>query len=390
MPFTLKPAIDKEFFDRDALMKEMISTLNNPDIKMGFALIGPRRVGKTSIYMELARRLKIYRGIVPVYFSMWELVENSTNEFVYILTHKIVEAYKGILGLKYKIKNAILLPVSAIISILKTTDLKIKIFDEIEIALSRREDKKELIAELIKKAFLLPEELAKETNTRCIFIIDEFPSIMELKNGKALGIGIIKAIRTINETYRYTILNISGSIRKTMETTILSPSSPFYRQFIIKNITPLEERDVHVLLKTNLRRQISHEVTNHIYSETRGIPFYVQFIGRKLLQMKDKPININKVDDCINEFIQEEGNLIFTEEFSKISQKERVVLSAMSKYSECSISRIAKETQENINAVSRYLGYLMDKGLVDKKEKGIYLIQDPMFRKWIEIKKYKE
>lgn len=388
MAFTLKPAVDKEFFDRKELIEEMLTTLINVDLKMGFALIGPRRIGKTSIYMELVRLLKMQKKIVPVYFSVWELLENSIGEFVYVLTHKIINSYKGVLGIKYKIKNAISLPVATIISILKTTDIKIKILDEIEFALSARYAKKEFDVDLVTKAFSLPEELAKKTQTRCVLIIDEFPSIAELKNGKSLGINIIKLIRTINESYKYTILNISGSIKKTMETAVLMPSSPFYRQFIVKNIMPFEKKDIKLLLTTNLHLDINPNVLDYIYSEIKGIPFYIQILGRKLAQKRVKHINLEIIKDSIDEFIQEEGNLIFTEEFSRIGTKERHVLIVMSGHNECSISQIAKETQESINAVSRYLLYLMQKGIVSKKQKGIYLVDDPMFQKWIMAQRY--
>ena len=57
MSFTLKPAIKDNFIDRETLLDEMITTLTNRKIDMGFALIAPRRVGKTSILREITHRL---------------------------------------------------------------------------------------------------------------------------------------------------------------------------------------------------------------------------------------------------------------------------------------------------------------------------------------------
>jgi len=64
--------------------------------------------------------------------------------------------------------------------------------------------------------------------------------------------GIIKKIRTIYEGLENTILCISGSVRKTMEITALSPSSAFYRQFIIKNIGPFDIEAATKVLENNL------------------------------------------------------------------------------------------------------------------------------------------
>ncbi len=238
MAFTLKPAIGDEFFDRTELINEMVNTLSEPKLRMGFALVGPRRVGKTSILMEVGRLLRGKKGIVPVYFSLWELVERTVQEFVFVLTQDIIEANRSELSLKYKIKNIMALPVSTVISILKATDLKIKLFDEIEFLLSQKEIREERLAQVIKETFALPEQLAEKTDTRCVLILDEFPLLVDLKNGRKLGEGIIGAIRTVNEIYKNTILTISGSIRATMEMAVLSSSSPFYRQFIVKSISP--------------------------------------------------------------------------------------------------------------------------------------------------------
>jgi len=383
MAFTLKPAIGDEFFDRTELISEMVNTLSEPKLRMGFALVGSRRVGKTSILMEVERLLKGKKGIVPVYFSLWELVERTVQEFIFVLTQEIIEAYKKELSWKYKIRNVMALPVSTVISILKATDLKIKLFDEIELLLSQKGIRKEYIAQVVKETFTLPEQLAEKTNTRCVLILDEFPLLMDLKNGRKLGEGIIGAIRTANETYRNTILTVSGSIRATMEMAVLSSSSPFYRQFIVKNISPFQKEDVLGLLKANLDAIIDDKALAYLYKETGGIPFYIQFIGRKLFQKRVQKISLTRVKDCLVEFIDEEGNLIFSEEFERIGSKERLVLSILARSDSQNLSSIAKTARESMNAVSRYLNYLIKRGMVRKKERGLYQIVDPMFKRWI-------
>jgi len=43
MPFTLKPASGEDFFDREELLDEMLATLTNTKVDMGFALYSSRR-----------------------------------------------------------------------------------------------------------------------------------------------------------------------------------------------------------------------------------------------------------------------------------------------------------------------------------------------------------
>ena len=68
----------------------------------GFAIYGMRRVGKSSVFIEVARRLKENKKIVPVYFSVWRLSEFTVEEFCNLLTKEIIDAYRLLLGLKYR------------------------------------------------------------------------------------------------------------------------------------------------------------------------------------------------------------------------------------------------------------------------------------------------
>ncbi len=75
---------------------------------------------------------------------------------------------------------------------------------------------------------------------------------MELKVGNArIGDGIFKKIRTIFEDREQTTLCVAGSIRSTMNIAVLSSSSPFYRQLVIREIEPLKIEHVRQLLRQN-------------------------------------------------------------------------------------------------------------------------------------------
>ena len=44
--FTLRPVWGEGFLDREELVAEMVETLSSPAQRVGFALIGKRRMGK--------------------------------------------------------------------------------------------------------------------------------------------------------------------------------------------------------------------------------------------------------------------------------------------------------------------------------------------------------
>ncbi|MDI6794704.1 MAG: ATP-binding protein [bacterium] len=386
MSFTLQPACGSNFVNREEIINEMIETLTHENLLMGFAFVGSRRVGKTSLLREVHYQLKAKDKIIPVYFSLWGLIEGTLDEFCRKLTLSIMEAYKQELSLKYRLKDLVKVPASKMLDFLKTIDVKIKILEEIEFAISskRLENKKD-ISETVEDVFLLGERLATETKSRCILLLDEFPSITELKvkNGKAIGEGIIRKIRTIHESYTKTVCCISGSIKKTMNTTLLSSASPFYRQFIVKKISPFKFEDTRLLLERNLGFKLREDVISLIYNTTAGIPFYVQFIGRGLLKQKEQLITPEVISQIFNELLREEANLLFKEEFYSLGTKEREVLFYMAKESVNKPSEISRVTQESLNVISRYLDYLINKGIIRREERGVYKFEDPIFEQWI-------
>lgn len=382
MGFTLKPAIKENFINRQDLLDEMVTCLKDERINMGFALIGPRRVGKTSILLEVANRLKNEKKVVVIYFSIWDLVENTIREFSNQLSKKILDAFKETLSFKYKIKKLLATPVEKIKEVLKETGISIKILDEIEIELAQKD--KILDANiLLEKIFALTEELSNEFNVRTVLILDEFPSLIEITNGKKLGEGVIRKVRTINERLERTILCISGSIRKPMEMVVLSSSSAFYRQFIVKKIEPFDKTTTGELLVKNLHRKITVEAVDFAYSLTNGIPFYLQLLGRQLERTAEEIINPEKVRLAFDEVLEEEASIIFEEEFYRLTDKERAVLKIMVESGAEKLNDIYQGLKEEANIVSKYIEYLLVKGIILKQSRGIYKIADPVFEKWL-------
>ena len=382
MGFTLTPAEGENFIDRKELVDDMVKTLADKNIQMGFALYGMRRVGKTSILREVQRRLMQEENIVPVYFSLWTVAPKNVYAFVKALSSEILNAYKSRLSLRYRAEELIKSPLSILRETLKELKISAKVGNDIEFLLTF-DPKREEYGELIRRVFALPEQLAKETNTRCVLMLDEFPTITDLRSGNAkVGKDIMGLIRTLCESQQNTILCVSGSIRKTMEITALSSTSPFYRQFLVRKIEPLSKVYVRELITKNLKKEISSESLNEIFRFTRGIPFYIQLIGKEIGSAEME----GDIDRIIEHTIKEEGDVIFNEEFRRISPKEQEIVIAMVKSKAHSPREIANVMGEHTDTVSKSLDYLQEKGVVEKERRGFYSLVDPVFSLWIDMK----
>ncbi len=377
--FSLRPVKGENFIDREKLVGDIMYDLKNSFT--GYALYGRRRIGKTSIFKEIQRRLEKEEDTVIVYFSVWDLMNDKLSNFIREFTVAVLDAYKQHLTLKYKARNLLKASFSLLKEILRELNISLKIKDNVEILLGFDELKANY-DKLVEDCFNLPEELAKETNTKCVLLIDEFPALMNLKDGKKVGESFIKKIRTIHEDQEHVVLCISGSIRHTMKIVTINSASAFYGQFIVKEVGPLEKRYIRDLLIKNLLN-ISEDAIDEVYEFSGGIPFYVQFLG-KILEKEDR-ITLDVVKEAEEEFIEEEGDILFKENFDNLSSKEREVLVAIAEGLQTP-SKIAKEIKTIPNAVSVYLGYLEERGYITKKEKGIHVIEDAVFEKWLKRK----
>ncbi len=385
MGFTLKPVQGSALVNREKIITEMVANLADAGVQTGFALVGRRRMGKTSIFLEVCRQLRRETDTVPVYFSLRDLVEATVEEFTRFLSVAILDSYQHRLSLTLKARNFLKVPLETIKEVLTQARVGVKVKEEVEILLSPGRPRNTAVEDL-ERVFGLAESLADQTNTRCVMFLDEFPSIVALKDGSHIGEGAIRKIRTINERQSRTVLSISGSVRKTMETVALSCNSAFYRQFIVREVGPLGKKDIKRLMSKNLKRPVAKEALEEIVTFTSGIPFYAQFLGRELGAIEEREVVPESVDAAVRQFIEEEGSIIFKEEFAKLGPKEKKIVALMATEDLSSLSQIAKAMRQEPNTVSKYLQYLEEKGVIEKPKRGQYELTDPVFKRWLGIR----
>ena len=130
MGFTLVATEGKNFIDREEIVEEMVDRLSGKKSLMGFTLYGKRRVGKTSIFKEVRRRLA-KEDVVPIYFSIRDIVEENVSGFARELTTELIEAYRPRLGLKERAKELLELPAKYFYRAVRSMEIEARIQDDI-------------------------------------------------------------------------------------------------------------------------------------------------------------------------------------------------------------------------------------------------------------------
>ena len=386
--FTLAAVKGKDFVGRNVIVNEMTSELSSKN-KIGFSLYGIRRVGKTSILKEIG--LKMEKKKIPViYVSSWEILPETLDEFTKILASRTIQAFGDRLPVKFKLEELLATGARALAALLRGLRLSAKVSDDVEVFLSYVRKESSDAEAAISRTFSFIEHLAEMTKTqKCILMLDEFPSLIDLTYGagnQKIGIGVIRLLRTISENFQHTKLVISGSYRNTMDNLVKKRNSPFYKQLLLREVHPFDRREFEEFLSHYLSN-VSFEndlVKQEMQNLTSGIPYNLQLLGREIKASNlQNPLTSQSLSKTVLEMLKKEGDLSFNEYIEGLTPSQIKVLKALSKSPEIKRADIASQEFMTIDAVSFALGTLKKKGLLEHKSRGVYNFTDNLFATWL-------
>src|SRR5262245_41593268 len=88
------PLKDKNaFFGRDDIVREVTQMLNHPDEK-AIVLYGQRRIGKTTILLQIDQKLTAEGKFTPIYFDLQDRASSTLSDVLYKLAQTISHRLK--------------------------------------------------------------------------------------------------------------------------------------------------------------------------------------------------------------------------------------------------------------------------------------------------------
>lgn len=386
--FRLSPVKGKDFVGRGTIVTEIVSELSSKN-KIGFSLYGTRRVGKTSILKEIG--LKLDKKKIPViYVSSWEVLPETVDQFTKILASRTIHAFSDKLPVKFRFEEILGTSVKALRTLVQGLKLSTKVSEDVEISLSYVRKESNDVEDAVSKAFSLIEHLAEMTKTsKCVLMLDEFPSLTEMTYGSGnqkIGIGIIRLLRTISENFEHTKLLISGSYRDTMDNLVKKRNSPFYKQLLLREIRPFDSEEfeeflAHYLPMTKFDNDKAKE---ELRTVTSGIPYNLQLLGREIKAKNLKaPITSENLSRMILDLLEQEGDPSFGEFVDDLTPSQIKVLKALSKTPGARPVDIANQEFMTTDAVGFALTTLRKRGLLERRSRGSYQFTDNLFAAWL-------
>lgn len=223
----------------------------------------------------------------------------------------------------------------------------------------------------------LDELTALATHERIVFAIDEYPYLAKAKPSISAMLQHIIDHKWNNSKM---FLILCGSSMSFMENQVLGQESPLYgRRTGQFKIAPLDYKESAVF-----HPDLSTEDNALIYGITGGVPHYINKLGVK-----------ESVDEALLDNFFDRSSYLYEEPANLLKQELRepaiynAIITAIAQGAS-RINDIALKTGQENSVVSKYLGTLIDLGIVKKEtpvtekigKKTIYELADNFFRFW--------
>jgi len=340
-------------------------------------LIGPRRIGKTSLLLaSLELSSTPYIIISAEEFIRGEKGFNFAEFLSAYIANVTTTVYsKG--GYKVVLEKGknYLRQLRDLLGQVKLTFNIPELFSTIELTLEKAEKGKNLTDEF-RMALDLPQVLAERFGLeRLIIAIDEF---QYLRLARQSIPEIFHLMRSKWQFHKNVTYVISGSLIGMMNELLSSSSQPFYQFFYLMKVSPFSRETSRNFLKKGFELNnvaVTDEEIERIVDYVDGFPAWLNLVGIKVITERRTVKEIlDSLTKDVNVITALEGDL------RKLSSTARKILKNLAKLG--GEGRI-KDLDENVWATVRGLKQLIDYGFVEKVERGVYRIIDPLLVKYL-------
>ncbi len=388
-----RPATGKDFVNR----KEILKRLNNAYQRHNIALVGPRRIGKSSIVEKFLSTIA-NRNIVTIVFDVSSNM-GTPGRFAIRLLISYLDSY-----LKFRRED------EDISVLLEDMDIKPANLMELAERLNSNALKKLsqfLIAyyppsveneqEVLKRIFNFLENFAEEKGFEIALALDEFQTITDLNRFAGFkDISVLAFLQGIISLQKRVWYLFTGSSVRLMTEILEDSASPFYGRVIRINVGGFTKEDTVELINKVSEKSYSGEAIKFLWHITRGNPYYVVVLSVCSNTLAEGKNYINKeiveeafIEEITKGSIYSHCQYIFDTSLGRTQKKTERATSVLKEVMRIlssgikSPSGLAKRLGRPASYVSPLLGNLYQLDLIEKVGKS-YFISDFVLQSWIE------
>lgn len=308
--FIGRPIPPEKLVDREDIIGKLVENLSNPDINTSYAVLGYRRIGKSSILLKVKEQLE-KKGLIVVYYDVKERLSDPESFLVDFQT-EILQAYARHIGLMSKVamkasqmRKTAFRKVADVVSSIDEIGVEISPNGTITPKIHLGEKKKADYARLFRSVFKTADVIAKKSKKRVVIILDEFQEITSLNEYKGFsGANVLDLYRGVLQSRENVSHIISGSRVHMLRKILEDHESPLFQHFIPEFVGPMNEEDAAKLFMiiieqrhlTNVSKETIEKTAKEAVALVGGHPYYIIMLAEawngktKLLETYDRLI----------------------------------------------------------------------------------------------------
>lgn len=282
---TSVPVEGEDFVNRREVFR-FLSSLQ--EINQNAALVGVRRIGKSSIAREFCRRLRERNiNVIPVYFKVNENIGSPSRFALRLLVNLLEEYMRGSNIESPEELDSLEMNIS---SLPKIADrLKSNAFQALTrflIAYYPPTSKNE--RQILERIMKFLEEFSREQKKKLALILDEFQDIIKLERFPSIGKGnLLSFFEGISSSQPHVWYCLTGSMVRMMDRILESSDAPLYGRFKKIVVKPFTEEDANLLVTKVSRKPVTGEGLKFLFTLSSGNPYYIVVLSTKAKFMTD-------------------------------------------------------------------------------------------------------
>ncbi len=232
----------------------------------------------------------------------------------------------------------------------------------------------------------LPERLSEALGLRLVVALDEFQELAALTSARK-GFDVFAVLRSVWQRHRHVAYFISGSARSMLLSLVNEESSPFFHHFTILELGPFARDAATALLRRHAppEQDIPKNVAEQAVATFGCHPFYLQMLGEELTAHRRVP-DVADLKAAVQALLfSTTGRLaLFLEnEYNRCVGRSTHLAASLDALAEGprTLTAVATRIQAASGATATYLDRLKD--AVRRNEAGTYELSDPTFALWL-------
>lgn len=355
----------EDFADRDAECKELAHDLFSGQ---NVILYSPRRLGKTSLIMEVERRMKETLDVCTCYVDLFGVLSQEE------LAERIVN---GIMLSVYPVKAALGKIMDTLLKLVPTKITVMKGETRIELIFGKRISYPQL-----EETFDLPQKVATKKKKDLVVFFDEFQEVNDLD-----GIKIEKLMRSKFQHHKNVSYLFAGSKVSLLRDMFESDRRAFYRFGKIITIWNIPMDVFSRFIKDKFLqtgKKIDDDCCTSILEFTKGHPYFTQQLCHELWYLVERNAKKELVQKAIEIIIVKQKDT-----FEKLwdtlrSKSQKALLIGLAKEAKPNIYSMDFIREYNIGTsahVQKARTQLEKRRLLEDGE-----ITDLFFREWLKLR----